>query len=42
MPLPYFRIHGMAMFRGGEVSKMAPTENLIMENNKGNLGRMWM
>jgi hypothetical protein len=30
----------MVMFRGVEVSMMAPIENLTMENNKRNLGRM--
>ncbi len=40
MSLPCFRIHGMAMFWGVELSTMAPIENLIMEKNKRNLGRM--
>jgi hypothetical protein len=30
----------VAMFWGVEVSTMAPIENLTMENNKRNLGRM--
>ncbi len=34
------RIHGGAMFRGVEVFMMAPIENLTMENNERNLGRM--
>ncbi len=40
MSLPCFKIHGVAMFRGIETSTMAPIENLTMEKNKQNLGRM--
>jgi hypothetical protein len=40
MPLPCFRIHGMAMFWGVEVSIMTPIKNLIMEKNFKNLRRM--
>jgi hypothetical protein len=40
MLLPCFRIHGVTMFRGVEVSMMAPIENLTMEKNERNLGRM--
>jgi hypothetical protein len=32
----------MVMFSGIEAATMAPTENLTMENNKGNLREMWM
>jgi hypothetical protein len=30
------------MFRAVEVSMMAPIENLTMEKNERNLGRMWI
>jgi hypothetical protein len=40
MSLPCFRIHGVAMFWGHEVSMMAPIDNLTMEKNKRNLERM--
>jgi hypothetical protein len=40
MLLPCFRIHGVAMFRGIEVSMIEHTENLTMEKNKRNLRRM--
>jgi hypothetical protein len=40
MPLPCFKIHGVVMFQGVEVSMMAPTKNLTMEKNKRNLKRM--
>jgi hypothetical protein len=39
MPLPCFRIHGVAVFWGIKTSTMAPIENLTMEKNKRNLGR---
>jgi hypothetical protein len=40
MPLPCFRIHGVAIFPGIETTTMAPIKNLTMEKNKRNLGRM--
>jgi hypothetical protein len=40
MLLPCFRIHGVAMFQGIEISTMAPIKKLTMEKNKRNLGRM--
>jgi hypothetical protein len=40
MLLPCFRIHGMAMFKGIEVSMITPIKKLTMEKNKKNLGRM--
>jgi hypothetical protein len=38
--MPCFKIHGVVMFQGVEVFMMAPTENLTMEKNKRNFGRM--
>jgi hypothetical protein len=40
MSLSCFKIHRVAMFWGVEISTMAPIENLTMEKNKRNLGRM--
>jgi hypothetical protein len=40
MLLPCFKIHGVIMFRGIQVSMMAPIENLTMEKNERNPGRM--
>ncbi len=34
MPLPCFKMHGVAMFRAIETSTMAFIENLTMEKNK--------
>jgi len=34
MSFPCFKIHGVVMFQGGEVFRMAPTKNLIMEKTK--------
>ncbi len=34
MSFPCFKIHGVVMFQGGEMSTMAPIKNLIMEITK--------